>query len=120
VREPRVRDVRGLSRTERGGAVEKAERIRLRTGREKRDAELVHHVGLLWRQVQCPTKGARGRDEVLSLARDQAQAEVRLPELGVEREDALEGRPHVIESCGIDREGGTPGTLELGLEVRPL
>ena len=45
---------------------------------------------------------------------------MRLPDLGVEFEDPLERGAHLVESRRIGRQRRTAGSLELGLEIRPL
>src|SRR5205823_214367 len=98
MREPRVRDVGGLPGTEGGGAVEEPERIPLRAGCKESHAKLVHDVGLLRREVEGATERARRGDERFLLSRDQAEAEVGLPDLRIELEDALERGADLIES----------------------
>src|SRR5256885_434687 len=85
MREAGIGDVRGLTWTKRRGPVEQAERVGLRARREQSDAELVHDVWLLRRKLQrAPERGGR-REKVLGSPRGEAQAEVCLPDLRVER-----------------------------------
>src|SRR6185295_11998600 len=106
--------------TQRRGAVQQAERISLRAGREKRDPELVHHVGLIGSEVQGAPERARRGVEGFLLPCDETQTEVRLPDLRIEREDPLESGAYVGQPCAVDRERRATGALEVRFEVGAL
>ena len=120
MREAGVRDVRGLPRAERRGAVEQAERIRLRAGREESDTELVHNVGLVRRQIERAAKRSGRRDEVFGLSFQEAQTEVCLPDVRIEREHARERSAHLLETRAVRQQRRAAGPLELGLEIGTL
>src|SRR5258705_12701533 len=90
LREARVREIRGLGRTQRGGTFEGADGLLDVVGHEQRDTELVQRIGMLPPQLENASAGREGALPVAAVSSEQAETEGRLPAVGLDRGRRLE------------------------------
>ena len=112
-----VGDIRRLVRAQCGGLIQSGQRIARVVSHEQRHAELVERVGLIRPQLEHAAERALRHARIAALPRDDAEAEVRLPQIRIDDESAVERLAGRVE-CGVARECCLPRALQGGFELR--